>query len=108
MLRFQQLNHDLLYRARAKLEEEKHTSVAVKTDSEVRAKIKELTRDGEVVRGESTRVREEIEDARRELREIVGRREDLEAELKKFEESTRSLYLANQVLRENLIKLMET
>jgi hypothetical protein len=50
----------------------------------------------------------DIEEKRANLGDLAGQREELEAELRRFEASTRSLHQANKTLRENLIKLMET
>lgn len=108
MQRFQQLNHDLLYRARGKLDEEKETQLALRSDQEVQQKLKELRRDGEVIRGKNEKLALDIEEKRTYLGDLAGQREELEAELRRFEASTRSLHQANKTLRENLIKLMET
>ena len=108
MQRFQQLNHDLLYRAKGKLDEETETQFALRSDQEVLQKLKELRRDGEIMRGKNEGLAREVREKGGEVGNWMGRREDLEAELRRFEESTRSLYQANKTLRENLIKLMQT
>lgn len=108
MQRFQQLNHDLLYRARGKLDEEQETQFALRSDQEVQQKLKELRRDREIMRGKNEKLALEVKEKTEEVGNWTGQREDLEAELRRFEESTRSLHQANKTLRENLIKLMET
>ena len=108
MHRFQQLNHDLLYRAREKLEEEQNLALELKSDLEIQQKIKNLSRDKEIIMEKNASLREEIENRRKELEILSEKRVELEGELSRFETSTKTLHLANQSLRENLIKLLNT